>query len=91
MALYEKRTLAVALGSLSAVGLAFVWVVLLAPVHWYLTYPGGAPSGLLTMLCYIAMSIVAGRWGSRQWYALTVIAVLTFLYMGFFVRSPYWS
>jgi hypothetical protein len=34
---------------------------------------------------------VAGRWGGRRWHVLTAIAVLTFLYMGFFVRSPYWN
>jgi multisubunit Na+/H+ antiporter MnhB subunit len=91
MAPHRTRILAVTLGLLSAAGLAFVWVVVSAPVRWDLRYPGGGFSGLLTVIAYIGMSVVAGRWGSRKWYALTVIAVLTFVYVGFFIRSPYWN
>jgi hypothetical protein len=88
---HKARVLAVALGLLSAGGLALVWAVVLAPVRWGLRYPGGGLSGLLTMIVYVAMTLAAGQLGSRRWYALTVIAVLTFVYVGFFIRSPYWN
>jgi fucose 4-O-acetylase-like acetyltransferase len=91
MGSHGKRAATLTLGLLSAVGLALIWVFLLAPVRWDLRYPGGASSGFLTILSCFVMSIVAGRWGGRRWHVLTAIAVLTFLYMGFFVRSPYWN
>ncbi len=91
MTLNKAKALAGTLGLVSAAGLGLVWVVVLAPVRWGLRYPGGGLSGLLTMIGYVAMTLAAGRLGSRRWYALTIIAVLTFVYVGFFIRSPYWN
>jgi hypothetical protein len=91
MAPDKTRPLAVALGLLSAAGLALVWAVVLAPLRWNLSCPGGGLAGLLTMISSLTMALAAGRLGSRKWYVLTVIAALTFVYVSFFIRSPYWN
>jgi hypothetical protein len=91
MAPHRTRILAVTLGLLSAAGLVLVWIVLLAPVGWRLEYPGGALSGLLSMISYLVMSFAAGWLGSRKWFVLTIIVVLTFVYMTLVLRSPYWN
>ena len=91
MARNKTRILANALGSLGAAALVMVWVVLFAPVRWHLEYPGGGLSGLLSMIISAAVSIAAGWWGSRKWYVLTLTVVLTFVYMTFVLRSPYWN
>jgi hypothetical protein len=91
MTLPKVQTLATTLGLLSAAGLLFVWVFILAPVRWDLRYPGGGLWGLLTISGSIVTSFAAAEWGSRKWYALTVIAVLTITYMAMFIRSAYWN
>ncbi len=90
MAQLKSRALSTVLGYLSVAGLGFIWLVDLAPLRWNLRYPGGALSGILTMIGCIVLSSLAGRWGSRDWYFVTAIASLTFAYIGFFKPSAYW-
>ena len=86
----DIRILSSALGCASVVGLVFTWLVVLAPVKANLRYFGGGLWATLTMLGCIAMSFGAGWLGSRSWYILTIVALITFVYVGFLIRSPYW-
>jgi len=88
----EKRPkVALGLGFLSACSLCSLWLFKLLPVAWGLRYPWDGGGAVLAMLIAVVGSAVAGVWGSRRWFVLTAVATLTLIYLGFVVRSPYWS
>jgi hypothetical protein len=73
------------------IGVASMWAFLYEPKTWNIRFPGGYSAGGLTMVLSIVMSALAGAWGRRIWFVMTAIAILTFVYIGFFVTFPTWS
>jgi len=86
-----RSSMANVLGIATVVYLLFLWTIVLNPLKWNVSFPGGLRAGFLTMLLAIAMSVLAGVWGKRAWLIIiAAVAVLTFIYIGFFYRMPLW-
>jgi hypothetical protein len=77
------------LGVLALIYLVFLWTIVLNPVKWNLSFPGGLSAGFITMLLAILASVVAGIWGKRAWLVVAGAATLTFIYIGFVEKMPF--
>jgi hypothetical protein len=91
MPIGKRPKLGAVFGFVSVAILGHIWIVFLAPIKWNLSYPVGDFWVLVTMLVAIMMSIAAGMLGTRQWFFLTVVAVGTFVYIGWIYRTPMWN
>ncbi len=90
MTVKKNSAAATALGLIGLAILVHLWCVVLAPIKWNVRYPGGMMSMISVMLLAMGLSFAAGIWGNRRWYILAVGAVATFVYVGWFIRSPWW-
>jgi hypothetical protein len=89
--LITRTVLSRMFGVLSIAILVHIWLVFSAPIKWNLRYPGGSASVLVALLLCFGMSFLAARWGGSKWYLLTIFAVITFIYVGWFYRPPMWN
>lgn len=83
---------AMLLGILSGVILAYISVILLAPVRWNLRYPGGANALLFSLCLSIALCVIAAKGAVRRsWYLLVVWAAAIVVYLAWFYHPPMWT
>jgi hypothetical protein len=86
----KRSAAAIILGLLSMMGLALLWLIMLAPMRWDLRFPGGGQGATLILLSAIGASVTAGILGRRTWFIIATWGVITFLYVWFFLKSPIW-
>jgi len=88
----QKRPKIATVAALLAIAIVgHIWFVFLAPTRWGIFYPGGVVGLVFMMVLAIGLSAVASILGGRRWYLVTLAALATFVYIGFFVRSNLWS
>jgi hypothetical protein len=77
-------------GVVSAAMLAYISIILFAPMRWNLRYPGGAWAVLAAIILAFVLSIVAAKLDKTWWYALTAWALIIFVYLTVFYKPPMW-
>jgi len=70
------------LGLISILLVAYFWLALLTPHAWRPVFPGAGLVVVAALASSILMSAIAGWVGSRRWYLATVVALVTFLFVG---------
>jgi len=90
MDIKSRSSVANILGIVTTLYLAFLWMVVLNPLRWNVSFPGGIKAGFITMLLAICASTLAALWGKRAWWIIAACSIGTFIYIGFFYRMPLW-
>jgi hypothetical protein len=91
MTLAHKHLAGNVLGGIAMGLLPLPWLFMLAPPKWNLRLPGGMPTMALNLILPFILALLATKLAARAWIILALISLGSLIYLGFFVRSPWWS
>jgi hypothetical protein len=90
MPIKARPIVADVLGCSTVVLLVLLWVVVPDPLKLHLTFPGGLQGIGFALLWVLVAPFLAGFWGRKSWFVVAVLAVITFVYVGFIYQPPLW-
>ena len=67
------------------------WLFMLAPLRWNLRFPGGMPTKAVDLILPFILALLATKLAGRAWIILALASLTNLIYLGFFVRSPWWN
>lgn len=87
----QRRITGNILGGIAMCLLPVPWLFMLGRVKWNLRLPGGMPTRAVSLILPLILALLATKLAARAWIILALISLGSLIYLGFFVRSPWWS